>query len=449
MQFKLIHSASILLALAAFLSASLFAQTGLKAGYAKVDVTPAGPVWLGGYDLRNSPSDGVYAGEKLYVRALAFDDGRARMAFVESDIIGTREHDRLRKAISAETGIPAENILLGDVHNHSAPSPDTKRNAEWTRQFEIALIAVVKEAQAGLRPVQIAAGEGRSRVGMNRRAIRAADADSYNTFDENNTSQSFGKAKTDHPILIHEFTGEARLGANPGGPIDESVQVVRIDADGRPFAVMIHYPCHGTSLGGRNGKISGEWMGRMQSFVESQFPGLGAIYLQGAAGDINPRLVGGLDGNKDDIEATRALGDEIGREVARVYSSLTPSSQGNARIQVTQKDVRLPRTYRELAANYADPATHVPTTVVRIGDLMWVTFPGELFHAIGKFAKSACPTPYAHVMGYTNGSIGYFPEQKSFAEGGYEPSISHLAPSAEPIYRREISELMKSLSRER
>jgi hypothetical protein len=46
-------------------------------------------------------------------------------------------------------------------------------------------------------------------------------------------------------------------------------------------------------------------------------------------------------------------------------------------------------------------------------------------------------------MGYANGSVGYLPEQKAFAEGGYEPSSSHFAPVAERIYRREITELMK------
>ena len=111
-----------------------------------------------------------------------------------------------------------------------------------------------------------------------------------------------------------------RLGANPLGPIDDAVQLVRVDtAAGKPLALMIHYACHGTSLGGRNSKISGEWMGRMQAYVEKEFPGLGSIYLQGAAGDINPRVVGGLDGYKDDINTTWALGEEIGREVVRVY----------------------------------------------------------------------------------------------------------------------------------
>lgn len=423
--------------------AGLSAQHSLRAGYAKVDITPAGPVWLGGYDLRKTPSDGVYPGEQLYLRALVFEAAGTRVAFVEADIIGARDHQRVRNTISAATGIPAANVLYGDVHNHAAPSPDLKRNAEWSRQFDAALPAVVKQAVSRLQPVRIAAGQGRSRVAMNRRALRTQDKESILTFDENARSQSFGEFKTDSPVPIREFAGDMRLGANPGGPIDDAVQLVRIDGANGPVAVMIHYPCHGTSLGGRNSKVSGEWMGRMQDYVEAQIPGAGSIFIQGAAGDINPRVVGGLDGNRDDIAATRALGEEIGREVLRVYRSLTPDAVPDTRIRIASGDILLPRAYRDLFQEFRNPVIAVPTTVVRIGDLMWVSFPGEMFHAIGQFVKAACPAPYAHLMGYTNGGIGYMPEQQAFAEGGYEPSVSRLAPVAERIYKRAITDMLK------
>jgi hypothetical protein len=278
---------------------------------------------------------------------------------------------------------------------------------------------------------------------MNRRQVRPADSDSPLTFDENNSSQSFGKHKTDQPVLIHEFGGVVRLGANPMGAIDDAVQVVRLDtAAGRPFAVMIHYACHGTSLGGRNSKISGEWMGRMQEDIEKQFPGLGSIYLQGAAGDINPRVVGGLDGNVDNIETTMALGDEIGREVARVYRSLSPEPRAKAAIQIETAEILLPRQYRELFQDFTATVVKVPTTVVRIGDLTWTTFPGEMFSNIGKQVKAASQATNAFLMGYTNGYIGYFPEQKAYAEGGYEVAVTHLDPASERIYLRAIAELM-------
>jgi hypothetical protein len=415
----------------------------LRAGYAKVDVTPAGPVMMGGYDLRGAPSDGIWGNDRLFARALVFEAAGARVAFVEADVIEIQGHDAFRRMISEATGIPVENILLGDVHNHAAPSPHAEPKTEWDRQFATGLVKAATQAVTNLQPVRIAAGTGHSRIAMNRRQVKTADADSPLTFDENNSSQSFGKHKTDHPVLIHEFGGVVRLGANPLGPIDDAVQIVRVDtAAGRPLAVMIHYACHGTSLGGRNSKISGEWMGRMQEYVEKQSPGLGSIYLQGAAGDINPRVVGRLDGNEDNVEATWALGEEIGREVARVYRELSPEPWTKPRFQLETTEILLPRRYRELFQDFTATSVKVPTTAVRIGDLMWTTFPGEMFSDIGKQVKAASPATYAHLMGYTDGYIGYFPEQKAYAEGGYEVAVTHLDPAAEKIYLRAVAQLM-------
>jgi len=415
----------------------------LRAGYAKTDVTPTGPVMMGGYDLRGSPSDGVHGHDRLYARALVFEASGVRIAFLEGDVIMIQRTDILRRKVSEATGIPVANIMLGDAHNHAAPSPNGELKTDYDRQFTEGLIKAAKEAVANIQPVRIAAGSGHSRIGMNRRQVQPADSDSYLTFDENDASQSFGKHKTDHPVMIHHFGGVVRLGANPLGPIDDAVQIVRLDtAAGKPMAVMIHYACHGTTLGGRNSKISGEWMGRMEEYVEKQFPGVGAIYVQGATGDINPREVGGLDGVADNIENTWALGEEIGREVVRVYRGLTPEPLAKPRVQIETAEILLPRRYRELLEDFTDTAVKAPTTVVRIGDMMWTTFPGEMFSSIGKQVKAASPATHAYLMGYTNGYIGYFPNQQAYAEGGYEVAVTHLDPASEHIYLRAIAELM-------
>jgi hypothetical protein len=399
---------------------------------------------MGGYNLREAPSDGIHGSDRLYARALVFEQGGTRIAFIEADIIGIRDHDFWRRKLSEASGIPVAHILLGDVHNHAAPSANPKDQSSWPRLFENALLATIRDANSKLQPIHIAAGSGRSRIAMNRRQVRPVDSESTSVFDENYRSQSFGKYKTDKPVLIRELAGVVRLGANPEGPIDDIVQIVRIDTTAKkPLAVMIHYACHGTSLGGRNSKISGEWMGRMAVFVEKEFPGVGVIYLQGAAGDINPRVVGGLDGYNDDVTTTWALGEEIGREVARVYRTLSPGAPENTEIQLESKEILLPRQYRDLFDDFTNTTVRVPTTAVRIGDLMWITFPGEMFHAIGRQIRAAAPATYVHIMGYANGSVGYFPEQKAYAEGGYEVAVTHLDPASENIYRREISELMK------
>lgn len=424
-------------------------NAALRAGYAKVDVTPTGPVMMGGYDLRTSASEGVHEGDRLYVRALVFADVDTAIAFIEADVILLRGADTFRRRVRDTTGIPFDHILIGDTHNHAAPSPHPDGETEWEGLFASALLSAAATAANNLVPVRITAGAGKSRVAMNRRFRLPADSWSPTTFDENVRSQTFGTFATQSPVDILAPQGVVRLGANPQGPIDDEVQVVRVDhLDGRPLAALIHYACHGTSLGGRNTKVSGEWMGRMMAYVEDRVPSLGTMFVQGAAGDINPRVVGGLDGYADDVNVTIALGEEIGAEVVRIYRHLgvAPSESAGPStgpIEVRTREILLPRTYRELFEDFTATAVATPTTAVRVAGIMWVTFPGEMFHAIGQRVKALCPAAHAHVMGYTNGDIGYFPEQRAFAEGGYEAAVSHLDPVAEQTYMREIAELMR------
>jgi hypothetical protein len=153
----------------------------LRAGYAKVDVTPAAPVYLGGYNLRDTPSDGIHSNDDLYARALVFDASSLRVAFVEADGIEIQGHDIFRRQISEATGIPGANILLGDAHNHSAPQPQAEAKTAWDRQFADGLVKAAREAVANLQPVRIAAGTGHSRIAMKRRQVRPAEVEGDNS----------------------------------------------------------------------------------------------------------------------------------------------------------------------------------------------------------------------------------------------------------------------------
>jgi hypothetical protein len=46
-------------------------------------------------------------------------------------------------------------------------------------------------------------------------------------------------------------------------------------------------------------------------------------------------------------------------------------------------------------------------------------------------------------MGYTNGYVGYFPEQKAYGEGGYEVAVTDFDPASERIYLRAVAALME------
>jgi hypothetical protein len=432
-----------------FITSKVYSQeTSLRAGIARTDITPTEGLYMGGYDMtfRHGRSDGSYG--NIYTRALVFEDNTRQIVFVEVDIVSFPNEDYLsiRESISAETGIPVENILLGCVHNHAAPLAGEKnKDSDWYLHLRNSLIKTVKDAIADLEPVKIGGETGRSNIAMNRRK-RLSDTSSYITFDENNRSQSYGKYKTDNPVLIRKMDGVYRLGANPKGPIDNEVGILRIDnLSGQPKAVLVNYACHGTSLGGRNYKISPEWNGHMLEYVEEKIPGVMGIFIPGAAGDINPRFVGGIDGYEDNLENTANLGYEIGKEVVKVFQSITTDIPLSSEIKLVHRDIVCPKRYGEVVEDFRNTTLAVPVTAIKIDEFVWVTFPVELFHQIGLTIKSSTHARYPFLVGYCNGSMGYLITQHAYSEGGYEPWSTRFAPVTEKIFVSGIEKMLISL----
>jgi hypothetical protein len=420
-------------------------NSGFRAGIAKIDITPSEDLYMGGYDesCRMGPSQGHQG--NIYVRAIVIDDNATRIALVETDVVSLPppDYDSIRNLISSQTGIPFDNILLGCVHNHAAPYPGGKNiQSDWYRNFSVSIIKAVKMAVADLEPVKTGGGTGKSYIGMNRRKIMS-DTLSYMTFDENNSSQSYGKYKTDQPVKIREMEGVCRLGANPEGSIDNEIGILRFDKlNGQPKAILINYACHGTSLGGRNNIISPEWNGHMLEYIEKQFPGLTGIFIQGAAGDINPRFVGGLDGRQDNLENTAGLGIEIGKEIIAVFSTIKTEIPGNPEIKIIHDKIICPKKYDYVVKDFRNTTVAVSTTIIKFDNFTWVTFPGELFHEIGKTIKYATHSQHPFFIGYCNGSLGYLPTREAYSEGGYEPWATQFDPATEKIYVAGVEKLL-------
>ena len=98
----------------------------LYAGAARVDITPAGPVWMDGM-IREHRSTGVH--DALFARCLVHRrqrgaTGGRRYAIVSVDVCALDETTigAARRAAAARTGIPAAQIIVAATHTHSGPA---------------------------------------------------------------------------------------------------------------------------------------------------------------------------------------------------------------------------------------------------------------------------------------------------------------------------------------
>ena len=73
--------------IAILLSAAGLCGASLKAGIGRVDITPAGPIWMSGYAARTHASEGTLT--PLWAKALALESGPGRkIVIVTTDVVG-------------------------------------------------------------------------------------------------------------------------------------------------------------------------------------------------------------------------------------------------------------------------------------------------------------------------------------------------------------------------
>jgi hypothetical protein len=309
-----------LLLSAAYMSA---ADAAWKAGFAALKITPTEPVMLAGYASRTIPARDVV--DDLYMKAVALEDaGGGRAVLITADLIGLRADftEPVRTRISETTRIPRERILLNASHTHAGPAvmlglsshytiseSEAQKLIAYTTRLQEQCVKLATDALGRLAPARLSWGVGVVNFPMNRREF------------------------TDRGVI---------LGVNARGFVDRSVPVLRVDsADGKLLGVVFGAACHNTTYGARDNQISGDFAGAAQVFVEKEFAGAQAMFMQGLAGDTNPYPNSINDPAKRPAsEIAREHGATLGREVARVLGTALKPVNGS--LTAAQDVVALP-----------------------------------------------------------------------------------------------------------
>ncbi|MBR2373845.1 MAG: hypothetical protein IKA87_06405 [Lentisphaeria bacterium] len=107
----------------------------IKIGWAKCDITPAGPTMLAG-QMGNRLSTGVL--DHLFTSALALECGNEKAIIISADLCGIRMGlmKQIRQKISAATGVPGENVTASATHTHTGPQyGNVIPRSEWYKNL--------------------------------------------------------------------------------------------------------------------------------------------------------------------------------------------------------------------------------------------------------------------------------------------------------------------------
>jgi hypothetical protein len=393
----------------------------LRVGAARADITPETEVrnWVNG-----QPYGAVL--DPLHVQALVLDDGRTQVVLVRWDLVDVSEsaRDEVRAAVSAALGVPPEHVLVHASHTHSAPlTPvykpgyrgrerdlwwtirhmppqyDYPPYARWMQRLLAATTDAARRAAADTAAVTPWIGRVTVAEYLHNRRPR---------------SPVWGLADP-RPIvpLSHRdpaWNPEVLQGGATFGPMDRALSLVSFrSADGRPRATLFHVACHAVSIYPSDPALSADWPGAATRTIAAALGG-DVLFLQGAAGDINPWRRGAA--------AVAEMADGFARKAqAAATASVALAVEP---LQIGRVTVELPLTP---AAQGRTGTTTVSTEVqiITCGPLALVALPGEPMTEIGDAIRERSPFPQTLVLGYSNGNgVHYVGMPHERARGGYE-----------------------------
>ena len=393
----------------------------LLAGAAIVDVTPEIGVPLAGFsggkrrlipfDIWNeypyahyfAPSEGVR--DPIRAKSLLLERGGRRLVFVSVDLVAaasTMRDDllhRLRDVMGKD-----DTLILAATHTHSGPGALTD-NGFWAlyvadrfvpeiyRAFMDGLEKAVREAIQERRPADLVTWQAEiDGVQENRRS--GDDFDNVLTM----------------------------LGAR--------------DDKGRWIGLMANFAIHSVAYSANSGNLfSADLAGGIERAIADRFApadaaGLPVLFLSGAAGDVSP--VGRREKNviriSDKVADAAASSAKQARPLDKDWSVRHANVDlGKPKIPLAicaEKDFWRHFLWDSAAISLDSwLPDQLEITVVRFGDVVLATWPGEPTTALGRMIDSAARDvgfSDAIVLGLANGYLHYFTTADEYAEGGYE-----------------------------
>jgi len=446
---------------ACFLSATLLAADPpaptFRAGAATSNITPAlGSAIIGGF----LPFPATNVHDELHARCLVLDDGKTKLALVVVDLLGFHYNvsQEARKFIEQETGIPATNVLISAIHNHSAASALGEKHFEFPQEMDKYQAFVARRIADGvkcaanrLRPAQVGftTAQAPEHVFNRRWFLKPGTIPPgpFGTIDQVKMNPAAGS-----PDLV-----------KPAGPTDPLVSILAVrEPDGRPIAVYSCYSLH--YVGGvGHGDISADYYGmycqRLERLLQGdqQDPPMVAMMANGTSGDVNNINFLQPRPPKKPYEQMRFVAEDLAAKVQAalakvqysdrltlaasyrepVIATRRPSAEQLAWAKETlakggKPDV--PYVYAQRFEALARGAASVPTPlqVLRIGDVCIGSLPNEIFCEIGLEFRQRSPVQPAFLVSLAHGYFDYLPTPKQHELGGYETWLctNRLEPKA-------------------
>ena len=409
----------------------------IKVGFGRRDITPDLSVRLGGYGTEIRPAETI--NDRLNSTSIFINQGEKNVILINLDwlVIEEDDADAIQELIKAKTGVPKQNIIIGAIHSHTAPNTlgaagFGNKEIEYIKKTIPEIVASAVEASKNLRPVQMGVGSTCSETGVNRREIRKG--------------------------------GDIFFGGDPLGYFDPEMTVISFKDEKGIVGMIVHYGAHATAFGNVP-VVSRDWPGVMVDRIEKQIKAP-VMFINGALGDVGPRTNSLSEdgsfsaGGGGDVDTVREVGYRAATDALRAFVKIKNYS-GDIVLDVMAEEILFPyaplhdlekakseviklepdkNKYGAPMYMYAHWSSVIEEhekpeqerakgksrlqSILRLGDIVIISFPCELFSEVAVRIRKASPFQYTLCACLANGCIGYIPTREARHRGGYEVLFS-------------------------
>ena len=403
-------------------------KSGFMAGAARVAFTPD-ESWYPLYrDLGDSPdtlpeyqkitNKLTVSLDEMYARAIAVRSGETTVLLITVDYIGVRNGVEKVKELSAELGLPEQNIYLIATHTHNMPMTDIKpgfmapeekvrelvardpdvveRHRRFGERMSRSINQAAREAVANLRPARVGIGYSQSYVNVNRDQV---------------------------------FSGVYMMGTNVAGVSDKTAALIRFeDENGATIARIANYACHAVVMYmnrcGKDGTggASADLPGFVSRAYEERDPGSVCLWMPGACGNQNPLYMNFLSyPDPETGEVREELLDPGNYQILkflgfRQYNDLRCAESGIAEYS-SEISLRTVRAYNDIPVREDRPVPFwrggkpgcitLITSGIQLGDILLYGIGGELYCDVGARLKEISPVKNTLICTLCVGSVPY------------------------------------------
>lgn len=391
----------------------------------------------------------LYIGEhrsegNLTARAMAIKAADKTVVIINVDVCGLNDTftGLVKKEIWKKTQIPASAVFINSSHTHFAPvsqnwltwqEPNQRPDSSYLYiTVKSGILEAVDKALNSMEPAELSFGRGNTDIGYNR-------------------------SLKDHPELY-----------------DNAVDVIKADyTEKNAGSYLFIASCHAvfSTAGKLHYTISANFPGVARKLVEERTGTSNSLFLQGTAGDINPRDNGEyISGEKLSNEVITVLSrpmtkidGPISYFLDTINVPVKPWTKEDILAFRDENDDKIGEIYSEknvkwcdLMLKYYDEGT-MPTSMpvyvhtINIGNWKLVGFSRETTTAYGFGVKNLWPDKLISVAGYTNDVSSYLPTHLHIEAKTYEGLDSFFwygMPNVFPVNVEEIIlNKIKSLER--